>query len=193
MRNLKLTIPVIAILLTFAFSAYAKSGPQAFLQSIDKKIKPLLSDTKRNKARILKIVGQMLNFDKLCKDSLGTHWAERTPAEQEDFSKTLRALIEKNIVKRLKKTKENLITYESETVNGNSAKVVTIVKDGKGPRAAEIEIAYIMIKKGNKWMVVDMKTDGVSLVSNYRSQFNKLIKKDGWDAMMKKMKDKLAE
>ena len=61
------------------------------------------------------------------------------------------------------------------------------------PLAAEIELVYKMEKNGNVWIVVDMETDGVSLLSNYRSQFNQIIKKDGWENMMKKMKDKLAE
>ena len=108
MRHIKL-IPLIAVIMTFSFSAFAKSGPQAFLQSIDKKIKPLLANAKKNESKILKMVNKMLNFDKLCKDSLGKHWNERTAQEQEDFSQTLKALIEKNIVKRLKKTKKKAI------------------------------------------------------------------------------------
>jgi phospholipid transport system substrate-binding protein len=50
-----------------------------------------------------------------------------------------------------------------------------------------------MRKKGKGWRVTDMVTDGVSLVSNYRSQFNKIITEDGWDVLMQKMKDKLVE
>jgi phospholipid transport system substrate-binding protein len=50
-----------------------------------------------------------------------------------------------------------------------------------------------MRKKGATWIVVDMETDGVSLVQTYRNDFNKNIKNDGWEALMKKMKDKLAE
>ena len=85
------------------------------------------------------------------------------------------------------------IKYQSEEIAGSTATVVTIVSDGDGPRAQQLEIAYKLEKRGRSWVVVDMITDGVSLVSNYRSQFNKIITQDGWDAMIKKMKDKLAE
>ena len=50
-----------------------------------------------------------------------------------------------------------------------------------------------MQRRGKSWRVTDMVTDGISLVSNYRSQFNKIITEDGWDVMMQKMRDKLAE
>lgn len=181
------------MLLTVSASAQAQGGPKAFLQSIDKKLKPLLANASSNEAKIVKIINQMLDFKTLCKDSLGKHWEGKTDAQRKDFQDTLHALIEKNVVARLKDTKDHVITYESESVEGKSGTVVTIVADGTGPRAVQTEIAYRMQKRGKKWVVVDMTTDGVSLVSNYRSQFNKIITKDGWDVMMQKMRDKLAE
>jgi phospholipid transport system substrate-binding protein len=169
----------------------APKGPTAFLQSLDKKMQPLVAKADQNHDKILKLINKMLDFDALCKASLGKHWESHTAAQQKDFSDTLKALIEQNVIKRLKSTGSNNISYDSEKIKGETATVVTTVKDGDGPRAAQIEIAYKMAKKGGTWIVVDMETDGISLVSNYRSQFNKMIKKDGWDAMISKMKDKL--
>ena len=170
----------------------AKAGPKAFLQANDKKLNALLTDTEKNKAKILKIVNKMLDFGTLCEKSLGKHWEKRTKAEQEEFSSTLKALIEKNLLERMKNTKDRKITYAQETVDGNKASVVTLLSTGDDPRADKTEIEYKMMKKGKSWGVIDMVTDGVSLVSNYRSQFNKIITQDGWDALIKKMKDKLA-
>jgi phospholipid transport system substrate-binding protein len=165
----------------------------AFIQSIDQKVKPMLANTAQNKDKILKVLNQMLDFPTLCKASLGKHWEGKTDAQRTVFSDTLHALIEKNVVKRLRDTRNHKIKYQSEEVDGSSATVVTIVSDGDGPRAQQLEIAYRLQKRGKSWIVVDMVTDGVSLVSNYRSQFNKIITQDGWDAVIKKMKDKLAE
>jgi len=189
-RNFLLTI---AILSTAGQIAFAQGTPTKFLQSMDKKITPLLANADANKDKIIKHINKMLDFKKLCKDSLGKHWEGKTDAQLKEFTDTLQALIEKNVVKRLKDTKSNKVTYESESLEGKKATVITIVADGDGPRAAKIEIAYKMEKRGNSWKVINMVTDGVSLVSNYRSQFNKLIKKNGWDKMIKKMKDKLAD
>lgn len=193
MKSIKILIASLVMMFGISSPALAAQGPTDYLKSLDSKLKPLLAKADQNQTKILKIIKKMLDFDRLCKDSLGKHWETRSVEEQKDFSETLTALIEKNVLKRLKNTKSNDIVYESENVKGSTATVVTVVSDNSGPRPVDIEIAYKMEKKGNKWIVVDMKTDGVSLVSNYRSQFNKLIEKDGWEKMMKKMKDKLNE
>jgi phospholipid transport system substrate-binding protein len=177
----------------FASVAQAAGGPSDFLKSNDKKLKPLLADTNKNQKKILKTINAMMDFNALCKASLGKHWDTRSEEQQKEFSETLRALIEKNLIKRLKDSKDHIIAYGAETVNGNDAKVTTTIKAGTGPRADETEVVYKMHKKAGKWIVVDMITDEVSLVSNYQSQFNKIITEEGWDALMKKMKDKLAE
>jgi phospholipid transport system substrate-binding protein len=167
--------------------------PTGFLKQKDQKLKPLLADADKNKKQILKVINSMMDFQTLCKDSLGAHWDERTEAERKDFSDTLRALIEKNLIKKLKDSKNNIITYGKEAITGDKASVATTVKAGDDPRAEETEVVYSMRKKGASWVVVDMVTDGISLVSNYRDQFNSNIKQDGWAGLMKKMKDKLAE
>ncbi|MBN2527134.1 MAG: ABC transporter substrate-binding protein [Deltaproteobacteria bacterium] len=193
MTTLKILLVSVFLTMSLSAAALADKGPTDYLKSLDGQIKPLLTKSDQNKVKILKIVKKMLDFNRLCKDSLGKHWETRTPEEQKDFTETLTALIEKNVLKRLTNTKDNEVKYESENVKGDTATVITLVSDTSGPRPVEIEIAYKMEKKGKNWIVVDMKTDGISLVSNYRSQFNKLIEKEGWDSMMKKMKDKLAE
>jgi phospholipid transport system substrate-binding protein len=194
-RRILTLLPLALMLITISSNAAAQASPMAFLQKIDAQLKPLLANTQANEKKIVKIVNRMLDFPTLCKSSLGKHWTapERTEAQRKDFTKTLHALIEKNVVARLKDTKSHVITYESEEVDGKRGTVVTIVADGTGPRAVQTEIAYKMRKQGAKWVVVDMVTDGVSLTSNYRSQFNKIITQDGWDVMMQKMRDKLAE
>ncbi len=193
MKRLQFTTIIIIILISMSGAVVAQARPMAFLKAKDKKLNPLLKDTDKNKGKILKVVNTLLDFDQLCKASLGKHWDERSTADQEDFTQTLKALIEKNLVNRLKDSKDHKITYESEEVLGQKASVITLIASGDDPRAEKTEIEYRLQKKGRNWRVTDMVTDGVSLVSNYRSQFNKIITEDGWDVMMKKMKDKLAE
>ncbi len=171
----------------------AGTGPTEFLKSKDSKLKPLLANADKNKKQILKTINSMMDFDALSKASLGKHWEGRSADEQKAFVDTLRALIEKNLIKRLKSSKDHIITYGNEKMQGSEAQVTTTVKAGTGPRADETEVVYKMHKKAGKWIVIDMITDEVSLVSNYQSQFNKIITEEGWAALMKKMKDKLAE
>ncbi|HUT78019.1 MAG TPA: ABC transporter substrate-binding protein [Polyangia bacterium] len=194
MQQLKPVLTAAALLVCLGFSAAASAGPPTrFLQSVDNDLKPLLADAKRNERKIVQIVGRLLDFDRLCKDSLGKHWEGRTDAERKEFVTTLTDLIEKNLVTRMSDTKNHIVKYESEEAGAGKAAVTTIVASGPGPRDTQTEIVYKLEQRGNGWVVVDMVTDGVSLVQNYRSQFNKIITKDGWAVMIRKMKDKLAE
>ncbi len=192
MKKFLPALVLFAAVLGAATSARAET-PTAFLQAIDQKLKPMLANTAANKDKILKVLNQMLDFPVLCKDALGRHWDGKTDAQRKEFADTLHALIEKNVVKRLRDTRTHKVKYESEELAGDAATVVTTVSNGDGPRAQQIEIAYKLHKVGKTWAVIDMVTDGVSLVQNYRSQFNKIITQDGWDAVIKKMKEKLAE
>jgi phospholipid transport system substrate-binding protein len=173
--------------------AAAQASPTAFVKTMDGRLKPLLADTKTNQSKILSVVHELLDFETLCKDSLGKHWATRTEAERRDFVSTLQALIEKNVVTRLKDTRNHVVTYSSEDLKGSEATVVTEVASGPGPRDSRIVIAYKLRRHGKDWVVVDMITDDSSLVLNYRSEFNKIIVEQGWAALMQKMKNKLAE
>ena len=193
MKKVTLISMLTVTMITVSGLAAAQASPTAFLKAKDEKISALLKDADANQDKILKIVGKMLNFETLCKESLGKHWETRTEEQRKEFTETLRALIEKNLITRLKNTKDRKITYQSETQEGDMAQVLTQVATGDDPRADVLEIEYKMKKGGGTWKVVDMVTDGVSLVSNYRSQFNKIITEEGWDSLMKKMKDKLAE
>jgi phospholipid transport system substrate-binding protein len=192
MKRLHIVPIAVVLLASIGGAAVASPSPMAFLKAMDEKLDPLLENTDKNKAEILKIVNEMLDFDQLCKESLGKHWDTRSNAEQKDFSATLKALIEKNFLNRLKDSKDRKIEYESEEVLGVEASVVTRVSSGD-PRAEKTEIEYQLQKTAKSWRVTDMVTNGVSLVSNYHSEFSKIITKDGWDVLMQKMKDKLAE
>ncbi len=193
MRRFQIVTIILASMVLLSGTVVAQASPTAFLKKNNKSLDPLLKDTEKNKKRILKIVNKMLDFKILCKSSLGKHWQDRTDDQRKEFTDTLQALIEKNLIKRLKNSKDHVVTYESEEVDGKQASVVTMASQGDDPRAEKTEIAYKMHKQGNSWGVIDMVTDGISLVSNYRSQFNKIITEDGWPALMQKMKDKLAE
>jgi phospholipid transport system substrate-binding protein len=193
MKRLQVIAISVFMLVSIGGAAVAQASPIAFLKAKDKKLDPLLKNTDQNRQKIIKVVNTMLDFDVLCQQSLGKHWATRTTSDQKEFTDTLKALIEKNLVNRLKDSKDHKIAYESEAVSGTKASVLTHISSGDDPRAEKTEIEYKMQKKGKGWRVTDMVTDGVSLVSNYRSQFNKIITEDGWDVLMQKMKDKLAE
>ena len=193
MKKVTLISMLTVTFITISGLAVAQASPTAFLKAKDKKLSTLLQKADSNQDKILNVVNKMLNFEALCKDSLGKHWDTRSEEEQKEFTATLKALIEKNLINRLKNTKGRKVTYQSESLDGDKAQVITQVATSDDPRADVLEIEYKLVKGKGNWSVVDMVTYGISLVGNYRSQFNKIITEVGWEALMKKMKDKLAE
>ena len=83
--------------------------------------------------------------------------------------------------------------YTGEDQADGSFMVKTRAKSKTDAREDPVEIAFKVTQKDGKWKVQDIVTEGVSLVGSYRGQFTKIIKKDGFPALIQKMKDKLAK
>jgi phospholipid transport system substrate-binding protein len=135
----------------------------------------------------------MLDYGALAEASLGSEWAARSDAEKAEFSDLLKQLVQKAYERNLKKTLSFNIEYLGEEASGSVIVVKTKAVSKTNAREEPIEINYKMQEKGGAWRVNDIVTEGVSLVSSYRSQFTKIVKKDGFPALIKKMKVKVAK
>jgi len=157
------------------------------------KTKPGSPADTRVKQQVTREVNTFLDFTELARRALGRHWEARTEDERKEFVDILKALIERSYVKQLRTNLGYKIEYRKESTKGDSAEVVTAVKVKKNRRTTEIVIEYKMQRAGAKWMVYDVVTDDVSIVRNYRSQFNRIIRKESYEALVKKMREKLQE
>jgi phospholipid transport system substrate-binding protein len=135
----------------------------------------------------------LVDYDEMAKVALGKEYANRSKEEITEFTGILRQLIEKNYKKRLQDTLTYQITNKGETAQGTDKLVSTEAKNLKDPKAAAILIDYVVRPKGSGWIVVDIIPEGSSMAKTYNKDFSKVIKKDGWPALIKKMKDKLAK
>lgn len=142
----------------------------------------------RKKAKIKSILRGLLNYAELGKRSLWMHWKDRSVAERKEFVALLRQLIEDRVLGNLASQTDFSVEYQEPAISGNEASVKMVVRI---PNKPEVDIEYKMMKRGNKWWTWDLITDGTSLVRNYRSQFNRIIKKNGFPHLVAKMKEKL--
>lgn len=152
--------------------------------------KPQSPETKK---RIESLFDEMLDYAALAEASLGTEWAPRTDAERAEFSDILKQLVRKAYEKNLRKTIDFDIAYVGEAADGPAMVVKTKATSHAKPNDEPILIDFKMLEKDSAWKVQDIATEGVSLVGSYRSQFTRIIKKDGFPALLKKMKEKLAK
>jgi phospholipid transport system substrate-binding protein len=197
---LSLVIALPAVAAPTAAPTSAKSGPgTAAVKAANDKISALLKqkpaagskEEKELAGKVTVSVRDFLDIDELGKRAMADHWSKLSKEQQDEFLATLRALIEDNYIKGLRSNLTFTVDYTGETADkdGNVVVTTTVNTKRKG-RPFKINIDYVLKKQGDKLKAWDVKTDGVGLVENYRTQFNKIIEKDGFAGLIAKMKKK---
>jgi phospholipid transport system substrate-binding protein len=153
----------------------------------DKEMKK--NDHKRRQM-LKKSISVIFDYNEMAKRSMGKHWNQRSAAEKKQFSDLFASLLENSYASKIESYNNEKIIYLKESIDGDYAevksKVVTTKRD-------EFTLDYRMISQNGKWMVYDVVIEGVSLVSNYRTQFNKIITTNGYPELVKKLQTKTDE
>jgi phospholipid transport system substrate-binding protein len=123
--------------------------------------------------------------------SLDSHCAKLTGDQRQAFVALFGELFERSYSRLvLNSLPDRQITYAGETVNGTRALVKTVIVDKRGDR---LPVDYQLRRPKGQWELFDVVIDGVSIVNNYQSQFNKIIQTSSFDELMKKMRVKREE
>jgi phospholipid transport system substrate-binding protein len=148
----------------------------------------LQGDAKKAERRALlrKEVFPYFAFDEMARRTLGVHWKERTPQERQDFVALFTDLLENTYAGKIEGYKGEKIVYGKETVDLPYAEVRTKVVTRQGE---EFSLDYRLLKGGDRWRVYDVVIEGVSLVSNYRSQFADILQKSSYEELSRKLKE----
>ena len=123
----------------------------------------------------------------MAKRSLGPNWSRRTPQEQEEFVRLFTEVLERAYAEIIESYSEEKILYLAEKVDGTYADVNSKVVTARGE---EYSINYRAHLVGNEWKVYDVVAENISLVNNYRSQFNRVIAKSSYEELVRRLKDK---
>lgn len=137
------------------------------------------------RARLREAVAPSFDFREMAKRSLGIHWKNRTPAEQQEFTRLYEQLLENSYAGKIESYHGEKILYGRETVDPPYAVVRTRIVTGKGQ---EIPVNYLLLREGDRWKVYDVVIEGISLVNNYRSQFASILERSSFPELMRKLK-----
>jgi phospholipid transport system substrate-binding protein len=161
---------------------------------LKQKVAPGSKEEKELAGKVTASVRNFIDIDQLGKRAMTDQWAKLSKAQQDQFLALLRELIEENYVRGLRANLEYTVSYAGESADkdGNVNVATKITAQRKG-RPYSIAIDYVLAKEGDKLRAFDIKTDGVGLVENYRTSFNKIVEKDGFDGLIGKMNKKLTE
>jgi phospholipid transport system substrate-binding protein len=132
-----------------------------------------------------KEIEPVFDFEEMAKRSLGPNWRDRTPEERARFVSLFRELLENSYLGKIESYQGEVIRYGKETVDGPYAQVKTLLVTTKGQ---EFSMDYRMLADGGRYRIYDVVIEGISLVGNYRSQFNSILQKSSFREMMDKLR-----
>ncbi len=137
-------------------------------------------------AGVRKIADQMFDWTEMAQRSLGQHWGQRTPAERAEFVQLFADLFEHAYLSQIQLVDAQSFQYLGDTVDGDWAIVRTKVLTKHGD---EIDVGYrTRLEGGKEWRVYDLDVQRISLVGNYRAQFNSVISRSSYQELVKKLK-----
>jgi len=141
------------------------------------------------KEKIRALVGEFFDFDVLSRMTLGRHWKQFSPAQQKEFVKLYRTLLENVYMDRILEYNNEKIVFEKEIMYSDKKAEVesNIVTSTK-----QIPINYRMVIRGKEWKVYDVVIEGISLVSNYRSQFNEILSKQNPEELLETLRKRVS-
>jgi len=174
-------------------SAAEAKKAEAFIKTKHNKVRAVLRkpDTLARGEELTVLLGEFLDYDRLAELSLDKEWNKRSKKELDKFVALLRALVERQYQRNMESTLEYKVKWVGTETIDEGVKVNSSARSVKKKRQPPITIDYSMSPAGKEWKVFDIFTDDVSLVKNYKRQFRRVIKDEGWKGLIDRMEKKL--
>jgi phospholipid transport system substrate-binding protein len=139
------------------------------------------------KQLILQIINRMFDFRGMARSSLGPNWNSLTIEEQDTFVGLFISLIEQRYIGKIDSFNDQKVIYKEQRVKNDKARVYTTIID----KDLEIPIDYSLQLSQGRWLIKDLKIENVSLVANYRRDFNSIIRKEQFAGLVEKITKQL--
>jgi phospholipid transport system substrate-binding protein len=180
-------------LLLGAAGAWAGPPTDIAKQVIERALNALNDPSSQGEARrqkVKRIVDPYFDYQEMAKRSLGPTWGKISAGQRQEFVALFSQLLEASYSDKIEKYAQRVkIDYTGEILEGEYAEVRTVVVKAND----RIPLNYRLINEGGTWKVYDVIIEGVSLVSNYRSQFSKIIHESSYAELVKRLKTKVSE
>jgi phospholipid transport system substrate-binding protein len=138
------------------------------------------------KASVRKVADQMFDWSAMAREALGDHWAKRTAEERNEFARLFVNLFENAYLSKIRLAEADKFEYLGDTVLGDEAVVRTRVVTSNG---TAIPVSYrARREEAGRWRVYDLDVERISLVRNYRSQFDSIIRRTSFEQLLARLK-----
>jgi phospholipid transport system substrate-binding protein len=183
-----------AAALSLLSAAPAWAGPTDQLREYTDQVIKILDDPVLargdRRAAVRKIAHEAFDVNETARRVLARHWPARTPAERDEFTQLFADLLERTYIARLDEYGGERIRYVGESIDGELATVRARIVTRAG---IEVPIESRMVRRGERWLIYDVLIENVSLVANYRSQFDRIIRSSSYEDLVRRLKQKRDE
>jgi phospholipid transport system substrate-binding protein len=143
------------------------------------------AETGKRQAEIRQAAAELFDFEEMSRRLLGQRWTAASVQEQQDFVALFTGLLQGAYLNTIGNYPLATMTFQGETINGPYAQVQSRMADGNKGFAIE----YRLLERDGKWGVYDIAVDGVSLISNYRSQFTSMLKRMSFAQVLDRLRN----
>ncbi|SPD76414.1 Toluene tolerance protein Ttg2D [uncultured Desulfobacterium sp.] len=180
-----------------AISAQA-AAPTDKIKDTTDKILAIVSDpalkapekAEQRRAKIRAVLDERFDWEEMARRSLGPHWAKRTPDEIKEFVGLYKKLLERTYLDKVESYSGEKVIYLGDVIdNGYGTVKVKIITT----KDQEIQVEYRLRNKSEDWFVYDIFIEGVSLVNNYRAQFNSILTKSSYQQLVQRLTEKVTQ
>ena len=184
-------IPLVAVLV-LGPGPHAWAGPpteqlRTYTDQVLKILQnPSMTLTERRET-VRHLAEEVFDVTETAKRALGPHWLQRTPAERDEFVKLFANVLEQTYIARIDEFGGEKLTYVNEQIHGDRAIVRAKITTRNG---TEVPVESRLLQKDNRWLIYDILIENLSLISNYRSQFDRVIRTTSYDELVKRLKTK---
>jgi len=181
-------------MLSLLVGAPAWAGPTEQLCEYTDQVIKILDDPALargdRRAAVRKIAHEAFDVTETARRVLARHWQARTPAERDEFTQLFADLLERTYIARLDEYGGERIRYVGESIDGELATVRARIVTRAG---TEVPVESRMVRRGERWLIYDVLIENVSLVANYRSQFDRIVRSSSYEELVRRLKQKRDE
>lgn len=168
-------------------------GPREQLRSSIEAVIATVKDTgldqAARRARIREIIDRRFDFRTMSRGALSVHWRKVSAEQRTRFVDKFSDLVQNSYIGRIEAYTDERVAYRDARIDDGRAEIDTVIVTG----GADIPIRYKLRKRGRDWLVYDVVIEEVSLIRNYRSSYRSIVKREGFDGLMARMDEKLAQ
>ena len=178
-------------LVALAVAAPASAGPptdqvRQYTDHVQKILEDPALRSADKRAAVRKVAVEVFDVNETARRALGPHWQTRTPSERSEFVQLFADLLERTYISKIDLYRGERLRYTAEAIDGEFATVRAKVITNKG---VEVPVEARMLKRGEQWLIYDIAIENVSLISNYRTQFDRIIRTASFQELVRRLKE----